>query len=753
MKKRIIGLILILPFVVMLLAFGFSRTVSLVIDLTAEFLVCNYDDQSVFEFDAAALENGYLLEAQAFPVNAVNTAVNWEITEETDLEGTKCADGEVAEIETDGGKSYLKKKKDGCVGLRAYVADSPAEKRFKAYLIDSDNGDASGPKLIVVNGEDKAQASVRAGGDCRYYGTRDLRGDSRKFTEVAAVATFTAAVYPKSAQTDLVATAVYADPSDEGAVEVLAPKPSGDAFEIKVNVNFASAGKITVNVNTQDGSVRSTPVVIKAVEGINVRTYDELMYCTSSDHPRAVVLHRNFESASNLAAREQAGATDSVLFGRRESAGSAINGKIREKRSKNGVYCQYTTVDYTYFHEFFDIQGWSTKDVLYAAVIFRDNVYGNGYTINAHELTFPSETVNGLATPNSDDPYAGPQLFVEAGGCACYGQDNIGFLVEGDGIVIDNVTLQNCNNSDNLSNFNNVGTVVEVRGDDVRITNSQLRNGRTVLRTMSNENLLVESCILSFSREFILKIGSNNCVYPRRDLSEFTYASLSPERDDNGKPISDLTDSTATVRNTYFHTCGVFCIGMDTHFAGNLLYVYAPANIHNMAATSYPSALTLEGDVKFYDWKKVSGLDSSTLIGTSGKYEGLFNVSDVINNFYNNNPDSHLLYSEEGGKEKWVHGGIAFFGGGRNLSTVDYSGLDPDCLALFGDDSKDDDNDPDYFRIALDDNDLQLNPLLVRAAGYGPFKFRIYKSDVEAAIALLGKIPSPSAVSQYAVEV
>jgi len=137
---------------------------------------------------------------------------------------------------------------------------------------------------------------------------------------------------------------------------------------------------------------------------------------------------------------------------------------------------------------------------------------------------------------------------------------------------------------------------------------------------------------------------------------------------------------------------------MDTHFAGRYLYS-RNSTIKNMAATSYPSKLTLEGDVRFYDWKTVDGLDSSTLIELPSASENeqlsaLFDISAIIERYHENNLEKNIVLDKDG--TYYVHGAVAFFGGGRNLSTVVFDGLNEENKSAFTDL-----NDP--LLIGLDD--------------------------------------------------
>ncbi|MBP5308723.1 MAG: hypothetical protein J6Z34_06280 [Clostridia bacterium] len=716
MKKRILSLVMVMPFIIMLLAFGFSKTVNLFVDLQPEFLYCDYDENEAFEFSGQVWENGVELNAGVYPANATNSEIVWSLAEEEAFDGLPLSeDHPIAEIRN--GRLY--KYREGIVYITATVPNTGLTKTFRAYLIDDDG--SFEPKFVIIRGRDTSENSIKST-ENRYYGLYDLiNGEKVKRTE-----TFTAKVYPSSAPQEIDVTLANAD----GCAEILSEENTADGLVINVGLISDSGDNSAILRAEASGTDKAAFAFFKIADGVNVYSYDDLMYCTDEAHPEITVMRVNLESRANVAVHK-----NSALFGRETAA---------------GVSCEWRTIKSTYDVRYYENGGEADKAVIKAGVTFRKNVYGNGYTINAHELCYPSsvmekyETVNGenvkvgeTASPSFSDPFQGPLIFVMDLSCACYGQDNIGFLIEGDGIVIDNLTLKNCNNVNDLSNLDYVGTVVEVAGDDVRIKNCQIMNGRTVVRSMSNDNLIIESCILSYAREFILKVGSNKFVYAepyewgssnRPSIpsgKNAAYAFLSPDSD-NDVPLKGAFDSTATVKDTYFHTSGVFCVGMDTHFAGTYLY-NRNARINNMAATSYPSKLSLVGDVRFYDWKSVAGLDSSTLItaGTADDgrdFSGIFPISEIIENYYNDHRDTNNMILEYNG-QNYVHGGVAFFGGGRNLSVVDFDGLDTDAKSLFSDLEK-------PFLIALDDGALGLTSnILVNAAGYGEFIFYMYNPD------------------------
>ena len=129
---------------------------------------------------------------------------------------------------------------------------------------------------------------------------------------------------------------------------------------------------------------------------------------------------------------------------------------------------------------------------------------------------------------------------------------------------------------------------------------------------------------------------------------------------------------------------GLFCIGIDSHFAGDALADGSGLagglieSWHDLAKTSYGAKLTFIGDVRMYDWKKISNIDSSTLIevvGNSSFSDLAFDVREMIDLLATNSENPHLndiVYRD--GKDEYVHGGIAFFGGGKNYGVFETQG-------------------------------------------------------------------------------
>ena len=254
-----------------------------------------------------------------------------------------------------------------------------------------------------------------------------------------------------------------------------------------------------------------------------------------------------------------------------------------------------------------------------------------------------------------------------------FGQDNSGFYVEGDGILIDDVRLQNTDNLANLYDLSYAGSVVDLKGEGITIQNSFLRYGRTCLRAMDADGLLVRNCLMENSREFLMKVGSDEFAGtdPEKRVtyqhgSDYYSGAISglmdrsygaadrlfnealglKEGDDpeatlgpamviqealDGDP--GLPPAQILVEDTLFGRSGLFPIAFDSLFNGPFLYNGLPSLIQDVfsiftefdipfpsivpdqvGGTSRPSEVTLQGDCRFYDWKDVETIDASCLI-------------------------------------------------------------------------------------------------------------------------------------------
>lgn len=491
--------------------------------------------------------------------------------------------------------------------------------------------------------------------------------------------------------------------SNESVVEV--KTTNGIEFVIKDN------GTVTITAKWNFASIfgaEETSLTFTAVDGVYVSTYDELMDATSKD--KQIVLANDIYLGENLfdvdaSGKRSAKYSDAVMKEKLLSFTKEIN----------------TTFDSQYYK---NIYGEDYQAKVRYCVEFTRSVYGNGHMINAEYIT---QMIDSTGHPYDYAVFQGPLNFVAAKWngvpeiASVKGQDNICFLVRTDGVELNNLVLASCddeslydNDTMELTLLDYTGTTLEIMSD-VDIVNCRIKNGRTVVRAhgrydvdLDSEvnaekekiNVTIEHCILQNAREFILKIGTNR-VKRGYNVDDAAGPSL---YDGNGKeytaynsPACDnyindayfmnnyvLTD--VTLKDSTLSTSGLFAVGMESHFAGGMLDGVAFLNLEgweNLAATSYPAILHLVGNVVLDNWKELSTVNSETLITTNidkSQAENAslafltLNVAEMLKAVKSmSQGTSYQNIITTIGEENYVHGGIAFYGGGKNYSILDTS--------------------------------------------------------------------------------
>lgn len=408
--------------------------------------------------------------------------------------------------------------------------------------------------------------------------------------------------------------------------------------EVNKIVKIKTSGDASFTVKTNnDEMVKPMTYSFKVVkDGVNVYDYNQLLACTNkSTNGEIVVLRKSFESVNNLN-----NTTDNnvVCFG------NYTDGKKIDFTSD--VYSFETTYNQDYikaWNEFVNSNPRYKKisNRVLAGIRVQKDFYGNGYTINLHNLTFPSSTMdvvdsNGNKTTipalSKDDLYRGPLPFYSLGEhdnmplIEAFGQDNVGMYVDGSDILVNDVNLKNCDFGNLMSNLDYVGTVLETNGNNITIKNSRLSNGKQVVRSFSSTNVSIVNSMLSNARNFLLTIGSND--YIKADLlKEYEFTLLNGEKitstinnylmksnagDDtlNAFVIGSFTDKekmrkaildiqnalndeslikdiykgSMNIKDTMFYRSGIASIGMDTMFNGPFLESSTPSVV-NMLLT------------------------------------------------------------------------------------------------------------------------------------------------------------------------
>lgn len=517
--------------------------------------------------------------------------------------------------------------------------------------------------------------------------------------------------------------------SDDNSLFSCKAQPATNADAVSAEIRATGTGLTTLNAELKNynqyfGTNICAKIRLRAVkDGRNVGNYEELKTVTEAGH--IVVL------------------TSNVMLGVKND-GTAMT----EAELKKDVKKFTTTYDKTYLEN-----SGESKEVQYL-IEFKNHVYGNGFEINADKFT---QCKDATGLPKI---FKGPLNFVAISSASVKGQDNISFLVKTDNVLINNVVLKGCSDDSlleedgqfNLSKLNYVGTTLEI-AKSTKLLNSRVSNGRTVVRIfaggskMGNPvvedksafnvqdekiNVHIESCVLSNAREFILKIGSNRALKQMSavqrkllDKSGKSYYSPYSESNKTDKYFNDnYLINDVTLKNSVLETSGLFSVGMETHFSGEFLLGGTITTWEGCAATSYASALRIVGDVKMLDWKNLSNVDSSTLIEVTGDANPWLsmNVAEMMKEVAKVEEKCRDIILNVGGTE-YVHGGIAFYGGGYNYSYLDLSRAN-DETKQFGVY----DVNISVLENSKDENIRNQGKMLPLAAGAGDFRFYLYNN-------------------------
>lgn len=517
--------------------------------------------------------------------------------------------------------------------------------------------------------------------------------------------------------------------SDDNSLFSCKAQPATNADAVSAEIRATGTGLTTLNAELKNynqyfGTNICAKIRLRAVkDGRNVGNYEELKTVTEAGH--IVVL------------------TSNVMLGVKND-GTAMT----EDELKKDVKKFTTTYDKTYLEN-----SGENKYVQYL-IEFKNHVYGNGFEINADKFT---QCKDATGVPKI---FKGPLNFVAISSASVKGQDNVSFLVRTDNVLINNVVLKGCRDDSlleedgqfNLSKLNYVGTTLEI-AKSAKLLNSRVSNGRTVVRifaggsTMGSPvvedksafnvqdekiNVHIESCVLSNAREFILKIGSNRALKQTNEVQrklrkekENEYYSPYDESNKTDKYFNDnYLINDVTLKNSVLETSGLFSVGMETHFSGEFLLGGTITTWEGCAATSYASALRIVGDVKMLDWKNLSNVDSSTLIEVTGDANDWLsmNVAEMMKEVAKVKSECRDIILNVGGTE-YVHGGIAFYGGGYNYSYLDLTRAN-DETKQFGVY----DVNISVLENSKDENIQKQGKMLPMAAGAGDFRFYLYNN-------------------------
>ena len=625
-KKNLIILLLI-PFLIALIGAATAKTTYKMIDNDIKDIKWSYGDVEAFKVDSK-----FLLEADSVSDTEVNdeNKLIWEIENkdplDTEIHGI---------IKEENNNFYLYTESIGNVIITCSNKKGNVYRSMNAIIYDHG--------AILISSE--IQSSQTNIDKTTYYGEYDLVNNKKEKAEFNLKVRVVPEEYKDNLYIEDTTSNIDFD-LKSGLVKI---KDTGSA---SIKIGCVSVGEI----KTQSYDFE----IVK--DGINVYDYETLLNCTNkSNNGEIVVLRKSFESLENYNLNKDLGNVE--LFG------NSNNGKFD---FRNDIY-QFET---TYNSDFIDM--WNKKasennvqtisKTINTGLRIQKDVYGNGYTINMHNLTYPTKTSivtlddgTKIVIPVLDpsDLYRGPIPFYALGDhnnmplIEALGQDNSCLYVDGSNILINDVNVKNCDFSNSLAFLDYVGNTVDIHGSNVTIKNSRLSNGKNVIRAFSTVDFDIDNSILSNARNFLLYAGSNEYVKPNENkkyefilydgskvtstIKDFFMPNAAGDKllTDYCKgdftewldmyralasvqkalcDTSDLYDNNGNliykgnidVNNSLFYRSGVSSIGLDTMFNGAYLYGNSPSVIN-----------TLLGNVQTQEGVPMSKLVTSNVGGQS----------------------------------------------------------------------------------------------------------------------------------------
>lgn len=625
MKKKNLIILLLIPFLIALLGVA---TISATLNYVESDIISikwNYDDIEAFALN----EEEYLLEAtgvsqKGYPAGTKNSLV-WSLKNKNSEDTT-----EYARINKSGSNYYLETLAEGEVIITCANEKGNVFRSMQAIIYQ--NG------AIIV--QSKIKSSQTNIDDDIYYGEFDLENNVKKMASIE----FTIKAIPENLQ-----SALRVENKTENIENI-----NLDTGIVSLKQNYITNNqKASFTVSCGEEAIKDATYDFVIVnDGINVYSYDDLMYCTNASKDGEIaVLRKSFESLENMYVTNNSGElvlengnlvlNDNIdnnveLFGHYD-----INKKIFS--FKDEVYSFTTTYNKNFINQWNEfLQSKGSKNLISDQIIVglhvQKDFYGNGYTINLHNLTYPSGVdlvtdQNGkiveLPIPDTSlgDLFTGPLPFYSLGDhnnmplIETLGQDNIGMYLDGDNILLNDINVKNCDFGNLMSNLNYVGTVVETYGNNIIIQNSRLSNGRQVLRSYSSKNVTLKNSLLSNARNFLLTIGSNEYI-KIDDLTTYSFenldgsttttsiadylsannlgdltlnAFLNGSYSDNvlmknnllsiqsafnqTSLVKDIYKGSMVIEDTYFANSGFASISIDTMFNGPFLYNSSPSSL------------------------------------------------------------------------------------------------------------------------------------------------------------------------------
>lgn len=654
--KKTLSILLIIPFIVAILTFVNILVLKNTIGVDIIGINWDYAQQEGFKIQ----DKSYLLEAE--PI----VDPNYELSDGNDLvwsiKNKDGSDNNYASLTENNGKYYLKANNEGYVDVTCSNEKNTVSKTFTAQIFKDG--------AILINDIEHPSSNQMITG-IRNYGEFDILDNNKQKTKL-----------------NLDIQVLSSMPNDSYYV---VEQSLNIAFENGV-CNFIGVGKAHFTLAITSMPYITSTFTFNIIEnGVNVYDYQDLLWCTNkSKEGEIVCLQTNLSSLSYTFKKNDKGEYINEYLTNNTKLFGTYDFKRKTFNFENEIYKFITTYNHEYIDQYVKEVYNSDPNILKknltinAGIFVQKDFYGNGFSINAHELAYPKngkiDQYSGKLKPGANDIFKGPLTFVSLGKIEApiiktFGQDNSIMYVNGSNITIDDLKIQNVNDLDNLYNLEYVGTTIDTLGSNITIKNSIVRNARVGIRGFSSPELLIDNCLISNAREFLIKLGSNR--YSKTNDSESVFIDYRHNKysgsiekfmnntkglnadvimDDTIKDFQDVDETmtayrkmqvgldnseeihrkdgtiiyeqNVTVKDTLLYTSGLFAIGFDTNFNGPFLYNGLPSFVKealkqleekpivpkNIGGTSYPTNLTIKGDTRFYDFKNIETVDVSCLI-------------------------------------------------------------------------------------------------------------------------------------------
>ena len=654
MKKKNLIILLLLPFLIASFCIITINTTYNKIDVDISYIDWSYNDMEDFRISSEL----YPLTATGvnqryYPVSDAGELV-WSVE---NLDGT---DTPYAEIVVIDGKSYLKTLGEGEVIITCSNKKGNVYRQMTGVVYKD-------TAILLYPAIQGSQVNIDP---TVYYGEFDHEYGRRAEIEMVV------RLLPETLKEDLIieTSKNISFDVDSGVIKIL------------------GAGSSYVKLSTKSGNTKPSSFSFEVVkDGVNVYTYDDLLNCTNrSEKGEIIVLRKNFESVENTYLLDSNGSPiisngkpvlksdNTVCFGNYNHVSKTFS-------FKDEIYSFKTTYNTKYIEQWNEFAnktpGYSEiTDIINVGLRIQKDFYGNGFTINMHNLTYPyayipMTTDNGqvvrIPKLTADNLFRGPLKLYSLGDpnnvplVSLYGQDNVGMYIDADNIKVNDVNLKNCDFGDRFANLSTTGTVLEVAGDNVIIENSKISNGKNVVRSFSSMDLTIRNCILSNAQNFLFVTGSNEYV-PVDNNSMATFSKLDGttqkaligafiaeggEGDEilnqflsgyfvnyeekeamraalisiqnalnNTESVKGNYKGTSVIEDTYFYRSGISSICLDTQFNGAFLESASPSKLSKLF-----TMLEMDGkSIIPFTPKEVSGVSypvNLTLTGDTRFYD------------------------------------------------------------------------------------------------------------------------------------